>query len=759
MVGARDREQAAFKGGQTQIAGRMETSAYNAIKHQETNADRQIHSYFGPGLTAVLFQVPNQILEFERLNFIVTPASYATRHNVPTVVPTNGGDDVVGLDVANDVGNDGNGDEEQAADAAADRPWNKRPGYKTNANVDYSLRTPNFEIECCRLLWLLQNIRSLPEVIEIAASIVNPGIDTSKIPFPSLRCLRDSMVKLDLLHMLSRREFYRPLNPLIRCSRYLSPDSSPQGKGKGKFDYFCIIEEMMRRELPLRITLTMDPFGGFTWIRRSMPYQTIGRERGSVAVKLNRTVDSVLLENAVDDFWGYRLEVKGSYMDQGSGERGIPKAPVGGRDEVGNMLTALKKGELHLHQPAARNMAFLPNSVDVSGTLHIHGNALESALKRIPEWPDYDMKLRAFVKYNGEGSYKALALETVYVNASSAERVCIHQMPGDVPSHKWEHMEDLHLKVIFAYIVFRKYYCKETVGMPGTELAHRLELCARCDFFGPFAEFVYFFAHAVGCETSWFEGCFCHELALQGVPGGFRRRRRLLELSGHQHCPWGGKRMSGIALGHCDRMCDRIKSATSPRFTEALTQAPTAIAERIVIIHETAVTEWCDEVLPKYNPIRQIPASVAGGFGAYCGYSLQEAKACVRNGFDEFAAIANPAQITMAMDDIYGRKSITSIQLFDWCTTPGTDLRLYPYAFVEVQERSFPSNSERYTDLYRTIRHAQSRFMLRPPQIIDITISHEYDNDISFKCFSIILGWSKFSLMHRVCTRDFGKRT
>ena len=156
--------------------------------------------------------------------------------------------------------------------------------------------------------------------------------------------------------------------------------------------------------------------------------------------------------------------------------------------------------------------------------------------------------------------------------------------------------------------------------------------------------------------------------------------------------------MAGIALGHCDGMCVRVKSATSPRFTETITNVPIHIGERLLVIQTTALNEWCDEVLPKYDPIRHIPASVAGGFGAFCGYTLQEAKQCVYNGFMEFRAISNPSHVTIPMRDLFALETVTSQQLWGWCTTPGADLRLYPYAFVEVQERAFPSNSERYTD-------------------------------------------------------------
>ena len=542
--------EAAWKGGQTQIVGIMMDDAWDDVKHLQTIDNHSLQSYFSLQ-KPVLFQIPKAILNLPGLDCIVTPLHYASRHNVnldsADADAVAVGDEAAGGHAGGDDGegghaggDDADGGEWQNPGAdVAERTWNRLPGYKENSKMDYSLRTPNFEIECYRMLWLLQNVRALPEVCAIAASIVCPGIDISRMPFPSFRALRDYMIKLDLLHMLCMREFYRPLDPRRRVARFLSPDSSPQGKGKGRHDYYCIVEESMRRPLPFMILPTSDPFGGFEWIRRSLPYQTIGRERGSVAVKLNRTVDSILLEVDKADFWGYRMEVKGSYMDQGSGERGIPKAPVGGKDEVDSVVEALRKGTLHLHEPEAQNVQFLPNSVDVSATLHIHGNALEAVLKRIAEWSDYDVKLRAFVKYCGDVSYKPLALETIFADAEAGERHFIHKLPGDVPSRKWEHMEDLHLHVIDAYPVFKKYYNEEKVGMKGTELAARLVACATCPFFGPFSELVYFICHVVGGETGWFESCYCHEVALRGIPGGMTRRRKLLELSGHQHCPWG----------------------------------------------------------------------------------------------------------------------------------------------------------------------------------------------------------------------------
>ena len=170
-------------------------------------------------------------------------------------------------------------------------------------------------MECVRLVWLIGALRNFREVCRIAARIVAPGVDATHMPFPSFRALRDNMIKLDLLHCLSRRVFYRRGDEMYHTTRNISPDSSPQGK----YDYYCTVEEIMRMKRPIIITLEMLPFKGFERVRRSLTTQTLGRGKSSVAVKVNKTAGAIILESGKDKNREYRSEVYGFLSDQAGG--------------------------------------------------------------------------------------------------------------------------------------------------------------------------------------------------------------------------------------------------------------------------------------------------------------------------------------------------------------------------------------------------------------------------------------------------------
>jgi hypothetical protein len=98
------------------------------------------------------------------------------------------------------------------------------------------------------------------------------------------------MVKMDMLHMLYQRHVL--MNWTGTVSRFLMPDSSPQSN----YDYLAVIEERLWRPSPYKHAQPFDPFKGFRWERRAMPYMTIGRGEGSLATKLDRMVHTICLE-------------------------------------------------------------------------------------------------------------------------------------------------------------------------------------------------------------------------------------------------------------------------------------------------------------------------------------------------------------------------------------------------------------------------------------------------------------------------------
>merc|ERR1712079_309223 len=90
---------------------------------------------------------------------------------------------------------------------------------------------------------------------------------------------------------------------------------------------------------------------------------------------------------------------------------------------------------------------------------------------------------------------------------------------------------------------------------------------------------------------------------------------------------------------------------------------------------------------------------VAAAFGAYCGYPLADCKAKITSAFSEFAAIASPDHIEPLCEEIFGRRTGASQQLYDFAhSSMACPLHSYPEAFVLVQEYSFVTVNERIVE-------------------------------------------------------------
>ena len=140
-----------------------------------------------------------------------------------------------------------------------------------------------------------------------------------------------------------------------------------------------------------------NPFGGFTWQRRSMPITTIGRGQSSVAVKLQRIAWSGTLESGEEHFEAWRSQTKGFTSDQGT-EKGICHAPFGSKLEIGYVLENIKQNNISRSDERARSITFLPNALRQPGYLHVYFNALEEGITKTSSWKAYENDLSGFVK-------------------------------------------------------------------------------------------------------------------------------------------------------------------------------------------------------------------------------------------------------------------------------------------------------------------------------------------------------------------------
>lgn len=208
--------------------------------------------------------------------------------------------------------------------------------------------------------------------------------------------IRRWTIKMDMLTSLYQRHLLA--DDSIERVRFLNWDSSPQGS----FDYLGIVEEVISRPAcgPRRID-RQDPYGGFTWTRRSLPLSCLGHGESGVTQKLLRAVRSASLESGRLLFNRWRGQVWGAVADQGV-ERALSSAPLLGNGDgevlLPMLLEDLQRGTIGIGDEGAKDSYFLPECLEVDGVLHVLFDALEDSIKDLPAWAEFAPQLRALTR-------------------------------------------------------------------------------------------------------------------------------------------------------------------------------------------------------------------------------------------------------------------------------------------------------------------------------------------------------------------------
>ena len=182
------------------------------------------------------------------------------------------------------------------------------PGWKETTS--FREWGPRYYINVVRFGLKLKNLDDLDDAFSAAADVLLPATDQGQHAFPSRYKVARDMVKLDCLSMLLQRLKEQACeNQVWRC---LTPDSSPQHG----WEFFNCIED--RYERSAGWDPRVNPLGGFTWLRRSMPAMTMGTDK-SAARKATLLLHSAVLENGsgAADVMKWRTSVRGFCSDQG----------------------------------------------------------------------------------------------------------------------------------------------------------------------------------------------------------------------------------------------------------------------------------------------------------------------------------------------------------------------------------------------------------------------------------------------------------
>jgi hypothetical protein len=102
------------------------------------------------------------------------------------------------------------------------------------------------------------------------------------------------------------------------------------------------------------------------------------------------------------------------------------------------------------------------------------------------------------------------------------------------------------------------------------------------------------------------------------------------------------------------------------------------IAERAITFKTSMTERWSIEWLMKTDPWNHPPHKALGGFGAYLGFTLAEAQACIRECFevvDALIAAGKRDQLDPLTWFLFGRHTVESSQL--WCFAECPDVPLH----------------------------------------------------------------------------------
>eukprot|EP00959_Pyramimonas_sp_CCMP1952_P095462 1996211-Pyramimonas_sp.AAC.1 len=166
----------------------------------------------------------------------------------------------------------------------------------------------------------------------------------------------------------------------------------------------------------------MDPFGGFTFIRRRLPVSTLGCV--DTASKLTRLVNMIFLEVVEANFAQWRQGAKRIASDQGV-EKDVASAPFGGPDELQQALEDFLSKRLTVAGPGCQKLYFLMSALEMPDHLQICFNAVEEAIVSFPEWAPFERLLKAVAaaRRHEKGKLSATTFKNVLARQEGRARV------------------------------------------------------------------------------------------------------------------------------------------------------------------------------------------------------------------------------------------------------------------------------------------------------------------------------------------------
>ena len=582
-----------------------------------------------------------------------------------------------------------------------------------------SERSPLQDILFADMAYVMQNFSETETILSCCARILDP--DSSKLggalpPVPGRESLRRALIKLDLFLMLCRRTFHSPEQPGFLVHRYLSSDASPQAHQ----NYFCTIEDILRQPVGFRASSAGTGFNPFTSglevERRSLPALTLGKGQASTAHKARLLLHCACLEYGQQHLRLFRQQVVAFLSDQGT-ERNLPQFPLNIDGDLADFITGLSA---EAKAGSSADPFLFPQALSLPGVLHIMFNALEESLVQVEEWKQMERELQAASQIVGEPSSQALLLEKLYEGARPNEREAVHAFRAKLLNWRWQSLQEVVWQWIAVFPSLQERWDPSAFPDPTSKYVLTLSEAHQSQWHYFFLSWLCMFTSTVGKEATWFEGCFCHQDILAAHTTKWARKKAMAAAHcAHGSCPWQGRRLTGLALGHAKGLCHRVMNASHWQYTSALLASPQAEARRMAEIDLAVKTKFVRVIEQKFGPFVTLPYVLAGGFGEYCGYPLIQAKKAIAEAIAEYDTLA-PQSRDAASAALLEHDPRVSQQLREFATDPERPLHDYPEAFLSIRARAFALCAERHTEgeHARVKFHAQRGFRFAGPVMV-----------------------------------------
>ena len=255
-------------------------------------------------------------------------------------------------------------------------------------------------------------------------------------PLPSERTLRRWSVTLDLLAMLFRR-WQHEQGHFRSTTGYLSCDASPQWG----YDYLIMKLAVARINLPDDgcPTGTCDPLGYVDIEQHMQPPATVGHGKTTTAYKLTRLVRSTEIEVPEQCLDHHRCSIRSCFSDQGGGERNMWAAPnfLGKGVDVESVLLAQNSGG------SSEIDYMFPRAWEHPGILHIHFNALQTALMRLREWAALESAFRGFFRFLSKKPLRDQFRNIFFKQGDDEADAVLARFSGGCFNWRWEKLEGL----------------------------------------------------------------------------------------------------------------------------------------------------------------------------------------------------------------------------------------------------------------------------------------------------------------------------